>query len=539
VASAEFLIALLLAIAVLAGLAQLIDVPYPIVLVLGGAALGFIPGAPRLRMDPELVFFVFLPPLVYSAAFLSSAAELRANAQPIFLLAVGRVAVTMVAVAACAHLVIGLAWPLGFVLGAILAPTDPLAATLILRRLGAPRRIATILEGDSLVNDGTGLVLYKLALASVGAASVSLPAAAGEFVVVVLGGTAIGLTVGSLSARVRRSFDESRIEITVSLLTPFAAYIPAARLGVSGVLAVVAAGLYVGQQSTSIFSAETRLRYYAFWEVLAFLLNALLFLLVGLQLHTILAGLGSTGAWTLVLQGALISAVVLGIRIVWMFAVAPLLELLPGPPIARSWRERLVFGWAGMRGGLSLAAALALPLTLDGAPFPHRDLLIFVTFVVIVVTLVLPGLTLPLLIARLGLGEEDVRAEQDAQARAELARAALARLNELASAPDADVRAVTQLQAVYEARLRRLEIALDNEHGAPDYDPDAYRRGRADVLATERAALARLRHDGLPDEIARDIERDLDLEEARVKRQRAIGPPTRTSDSRPDSGPRA
>jgi NhaP-type Na+/H+ or K+/H+ antiporter len=192
-----------------------------------------------------------------------------------------------------------------------------------------------------------------------------------------------------------------------------------------------------------------------------------------------------------------------------------------------------------MRGGLSLAAALALPLTLDGAPFPHRDLLIFVTFVVIVVTLVLPGLTLPLLIERLGLGEEDGRAEQDAQARAEIARAALARLNQLASAPDADASAVAQLQAVYEARLRRLEIALDSEHAAPDYDPDAYRTGRADVLATERAALARLRHDGLPDEIARDIERDLDLEEARVKRQRPIGAPTRTGDSRPDSGPRA
>jgi Na+/H+ antiporter len=521
VASAEFLVGVLLAIALLAGFAQLLDVPYPIVLVLGGAALGFVPGAPELRLDPDLVFFIFLPPLVYSAAFLSSAAELRANAQPIFLLAVGRVIVTMVAVGACAHVVIGISWSLGLLLGAIVSPTDPIAATLILRRLGAPRRLATILEGDSLVNDGTGLVLYKLALGAVGAAAFSLPAAVGEFVYVVIGGAAVGLAVGWLSARVRRSLDESRIEITISLLTPFAAYIPAVQLGLSGVLALVAAGLYVGRQSTSIFSAETRLRYYAFWEVLAFLLNAVLFLLVGLQLHGIVADLGSGATSTLVLQAVLISAVVLGIRIAWLFGLAPLLELLPGPPIARSWRERLIIGWSGMRGGLSLAAALALPLTDEGAPFPQRDVLIFVTFVVIIVTLLLPALTLPALIQRLGLGEEDARREQDVQARAELARAALARLDELAAAAGADATTLPELRAVYEARLRRLEFALDTDHATPEHDPDAYRRARADVLATERAALARLRHDGLPDEIARDIERDLDLEEARVMRQRA------------------
>jgi Na+/H+ antiporter len=535
VASAELLIELLLAIAVLAGLAQLIDVPYPIVLVLGGAALGLIPGAPRLRMDPELVFFVFLPPLVYSAAFLSSAVELRANARPIFLLAVGRVVVTMVAVAACAHLVIGMSWALGFVLGAIVSPTDPLAATSILRRLGAPRRIATILEGDALVNDGTGLVLYKLAVASVGAATFSLSAAAGQFALIAIGGTAIGLAVGWLSARIRRSLDESRVEITISLLTPFAAYIPAVRLGLSGVLAVVAAGLYVGQQSMSILSAETRLHYYAFWEVLAFLLNALLFLLIGLQLHGILDTVAPAGAATLIAQGVLISAVVLGVRVVWMFGLAPVLDRLPGTPIARSWRERLIFGWSGMRGGVSLAAALALPLTVDGAAFPQRDLLIFFTFIVILITLILPGLTLPALIERLGLGEEDARAEQELTARAEIARAALARLRDLATTYEADVTqsAFSELQAAYEARLRRLEIALDSDHAEPEPDPDTYRRGRADVLATERAALASMRRDGLPDEIARDIERDLDLEEARLNRHQPTGSASRASTSHP------
>jgi CPA1 family monovalent cation:H+ antiporter len=530
VASAEFLIGLLLAIALLAGLAELIDVPYPIVLVLGGAALGFLPGAPHVRLDPELVFFVFLPPLLYSAAFLSSAAELRANARPIFLLAVGRVVVTMVAVAAGAHVAIGLAWPLGFVLGAILAPTDPIAATSILRRLGAPRRIALILEGDSLVNDGTGLVLYKIALASVGAAAFSLPLAIGDFVLVVVGGTAIGLAVGWLSAWVRRSLDESRIEITVSLLTPFAAYIPAVRLGLSGVLAVVAAGLYVGQQSMAIFSAETRLRYYAFWEVLAFLLNAVLFLLVGLQLRGIVDGIGSTGS--LVVDGVLISGVVLGVRIAWMFGIAPLLDRLPGAPIARSWRERLVLGWSGMRGALSLAAALALPLTAGGAPFPDRDELIFVTFVVILVTLVLPGLTLPSLITRLGLGEEDGRPDPGLASRAEIARAALARLDELAAGADGDGPAaeVADLQAVYEARLRRLELALGGDQGAvAQAEPDAYRRARAEVLATERAALARLRRDGLPDEIAREIERELDLDEARATREPPLASPLAAS----------
>jgi len=506
VISAETLVELLLAVVLLAGFAQLVSVPYPVVLVLGGAALGFLPGPTQVRLDPEVVLFVFLPPLLYSAAFLSSPAELRANARPIFLLAVGRVIATMLAVAACAHVVLDLDWALGLVLGAIVSPTDPVAATSILRRLGAPRRVAVILEGDALVNDGSGLVLYKLALGAVAGTTLSLPAAGGDFVLVAAGGAAVGLAAGWLSALVRRSFEEPRIEITISILTPFAAYIPASRLGLSGVLAAVAAGLYVSHQSAAILSAETRLRYYAFWEVVTFLLNAILFLLVGLQLRAILENVTSGETVRLLLEGVLISVVVIAIRLVWMFTVAPLTDLLPGPSIARDWRERIVFGWSGMRGAVSLAAALALPLTVS-----HRDQLIVVTFVVIVVTLVLPGLTLPALITGLGLRGEESVAEQAPAARETLARAALARLDELGAGRSDEE--LADLRALYEARLRRLA----------GQRPD-YANLRLEAIAAERAALAELRAGGLADEVARKLEHDLDLEEARARPPAAPAP---------------
>ena len=515
-ADAQLLILLLLAIAVLAGLARLLDLPYPVVLVLGGLGIALVPGAPRIRMDPDLVFLIFLPLLLYSAAFLSSARELRAQAGPILLLAVGLVLVTMGAVAAVAHLALGIPWAPAFVLGAVLGPTDPISATSILARVGAPRRISTILEGESLVNDSTALVSYKIALGAVGAAGFSAAAALGPFVLDSAGGAAVGLAIGWLSARVRRSLDESQIEITVSLLTPFAAYIPAEQLGLSGVLAAVAAGLYVGEQSTGIISAESRLRASAFWEVLAFLLNSVLFLLIGLELPTVLGGLTSIPAPELIADAALVSGVVVAVRLAWSFALAPVSKAVRRPLALPSWRERVVVGWSGMRGAVSLAAVLAIPLTVGGEAFPHRDLIVFVTSAVVVATLVPPGLTLGPLIERLGLaaGERERAARHHAEARASLARAALARLDELAEEEAAPVDSLDRLRSRYDDRLRRLEAKLD---GGSTAEGDLGVNVRRELLAAERGALADLRREGeMPDRLARAIERDLDLEEARL-----------------------
>jgi Na+/H+ antiporter len=519
---AELLIGLLVAIAVLAGFARLVGVPYPVVLVLGGLAIGVIPGVPHLRVSPDLILLLFVPPLLYSAAFLQSASELRVYARSILLLAVGLVLVTMVIVAWAAHAVVGLGWASAFVVGAAVGATDSIAATSILERVGAPRQLSTVIEGESLVNDGTALVSYKLALGIVGAASFSLPGAVGEFALVSAGGAAVGLAVGWLSARIRQMFDEARIEITVSLLTPFAAYIAAVEAGLSGVLAVVAAGLYVGAHSMWIFSAETRLRYYAFWEVLAFLLNSLLFLLIGLELHTVLSGLEWQATRTLVLGAALLSGVVLGVRLLWMFLVAPVVDALPGAPAGGSWRERLVLGWSGMRGGLTLAAALAIPLTVDGAPFPQRDRLVFLIYAVILVTLVVPGLTLPTLVQRLGLGreEQEAAAEYVVEARADLARAALARLDDLTGEQLAPEEALADARAYYDARLRRAEAFFENDRSPTD-QLEGYRRVRAEAIAAERAALADLTQRGrLPDSVVRALERELDLDEARLHGQR-------------------
>jgi Na+/H+ antiporter len=518
VPNTQLILGLLVAIAVLAGLARLIRVPAPVVLVLGGLAIGLVPGAPQLDVEPDLILFVFLPPLLYSAAFLCSASELRAHLRPILLLAVGLVVATAVVVAAVAHVVFGLGWASAFVLGAVLAATDPLSATSVLRRLGAPRRVETILEGESLVNDGTALVTYKLALAAAAAGSFTVPLAVVEFGAVSIGGAVVGLAIGWLSARIRRMFDDAPIEITVSLLTPYAAYIPAERLGVSGVLAAVTAGLYVGAQAPRIFSAETRLRYYAFWEVLTFLLNSLLFLLIGLEVRSVVDALEAIPFATLLGYGLLVSGIVLGLRMAWMFALAPADRLLPGEPVARSWQERVVLGWSGMRGAISLAAALAIPLEVDGSPFPGRDLVIFLTYATIFVTLVVPGLTLGSIVEVLLVSEHDASARSLAEARAYVARSALGRLDELVETGMPVTESVGAVRDLYAARLAEHESQLGADPRSPDRS-DGYWHLRTELLGVERDAVDELRRGHrTPDAILRELDRDLDLEDARLHR---------------------
>ena len=519
------LLVLMVAVGGLSVLAGAVRVPYPIVLVLGGLVLGFVPGAPRAELQPELVLVLFLPPLLYQAAFFASPRDLRADARVITLLAVGLVLATMSAVAVAAHaLVGGLGWAAAFALGAIVSPTDPLAASAITRRLGVPRRLVTVLEGESLVNDASALVAYRLAVGAVVAGSFTLWQAGLRFVAGAVGGVAIGLVVGWVIAEARRRLDDPVVEIVLSVVTGYAAYLPADRLGVSGVLAAVTAGLYVGWQNPKLASPSTRLLGFSFWEVLVYLLNAVLFVLVGLQLHPILSGVGGHSAAVLLGQAALVSVVVIAVRVGWGFTVPYLIRALDRRPaqLARRVgpRERLVAGWSGMRGAVSLAAALALPTqTAAGRAFPQRNLLIFVTFGVILATLVLQGLTLPWLIRRLGLHRDDSEEQEELRGRLRATDAALARLEELAGEEWTRDDTVERLRGLYQFRRRRLKARAGylQDDGSQDRSL-AYQRLVRELLEAQRRAIVLLRNQGeISNQVMHRIERDLDLEDSRLE----------------------
>jgi monovalent cation/hydrogen antiporter len=516
---------LMVAGAGLSVLARPLGVPYPILLVLGGLLLGFVPGVSAVQLPPELVLVLFLPPLLYQAAFFSSPRDLRADLRAISLLAIGLVLVTMVAVAVTTHaLVEGLPWAAAFTLGAIVAPTDPLAATAIFRRLGAPRRLVTVLEGESLVNDASALVAYRIAVAATVGGSFVLWQAGLRFVGSVAGGVAVGLVVGWLATQVRRRLDDPPAEIVVSVVTGYAAYLPAEGLGVSGVLAAVTAGLYVGWYAPQIASASTRLLGFSFWEVLTYLLNAILFVLVGLQLRPILSDLTGRSAAVLLGQAALVSAVVIGVRIAWQFTIPYLVRALDRRPsqVARriGARQRLVSGWSGMRGAVSLAAALALPLEgPPGQPFPERDLIVFLTFGVIFATLVVQGLTLPWLIRRLGVHGDDVEEREEVRARLEATKAALARLDELAMEDWTRDDTIERLRGAYEFRRRRLKARVGKieDDGYEDRSL-AYQRLVRELLEAQRRTIVRLRNQGvISNEVMHRVERDLDLEDSRLE----------------------
>ncbi len=520
------LMALLAAIAALLALAPFVRVPYPILLVLGGLAAGFAPGVPDLELPPDLVLVVLLPPLLYGAAFFTSLRDLRTNIRPIGLLAVGLVLATTIAVALVAHEVVGLPWAAAFTLGAIVSPTDPIAATAIARRLGVPRRIVAILEGESLVNDATALVAYRVAVGAVVSGSFSLWSAGLRFVVGAVGGILVGLAVGWFVRQARRRLDDPPVEITISLMTGYFAFLPAEVLGVSGVLAAVTAGVYLGWYTPELTTPEVRLQGDAVWEIGTFVLNAVLFVLIGLQLPGILDNLDGTSGWTLLGYGAAIGATVIAARLLWVFPATYLPRVLsprlrerdPSPP----WQAPALIGWAGMRGAVSLAAALALPFTTDaGTPFPGRDLVIFLAFCVILVTLVGQGLSLPFAIRLLGLESDAAAGEQEeAKARIHAAEAGLARLDELA--PEGWVRDDTseRLRGMYEFRLSRFSARFDDgDDGAIEERSADYQRLRRELLEAERGAVLALRRLGrIGDDVMNPILRDLDLEETRLDR---------------------
>ncbi|MEA2479272.1 MAG: monovalent cation/hydrogen antiporter [Thermoleophilaceae bacterium] len=516
----------LAAIAALMVLSHVLRIPYPILLVVGGLGIGFVPGVPDLRLNPDLVLLIVLPPLLYAAAFFSSLRDLRANLRPIALLAIGLVLATMAVVAVVAHMAIaGMTWAAAFVLGAVVSPTDPVASTAIATRLGVPRRVVTVVEGESLINDGTALVLYATAVAAAVSGHFSLAQAGLRFVGGALAGVAIGLAVGWVIARIRRPLENAQTEITISLLTAYFAYLPAQALGVSGVLAAVTTGIYLGWRSPELISPATRMQAYAVWEVLQFLLNSTLFVLIGLQLPHVLDALGNRSASRLAGYAALIAAAVVLTRLVWVPALTYLPKVIwrrvrERDP-AGDWRNVALVSWNGMRGAVSLAAALALPSTIDGGgPFPQRDLIIFLTYVVILVTLVGQGLTLPPLIRLLGVESDDdsVRREES-KARLKATGAALARIDELAEEEWMREDTAERMRAMYDYRQRRFRARFDgDDDGAYEERSERYQRAVREVIEAQRRVVVQLRNEGrINDDVMHRIERDLDLEWNRLE----------------------
>jgi monovalent cation/hydrogen antiporter len=508
------LFGLLLSVAVLAVVARWTRIPYPILLVVGGSLMGFAPGMPDVSLDPDLVLLIFLPPLLYSAAFFANLHELRRNVGSISLLAVGLVLATMGAVAVAAHEVVGMSWAVAFTLGAVVAPTDAVAPLTIVRRLGVPRRVVTVIEGESLTNDWTALALYKFAVAAVVSGSFSLAEAGPKFLLTGVGGVAIGLAVGYVIAWVRERLDDPPTEITIALLTAYAAYLPAEELGFSGVIAAVTVGVYMGSQTSRLTTPTTRMQGYAVWEIIQFLLNAFLFVLIGLQLPGVLDSLRERSSGELAGYAVLVGGVVIAVRVAWVFAFRAVQWGSATP-----WRQVALVSWSGMRGGVSLAAALAIPLTVDGGgAFPDRDLVVFLTYAVIFATLVLQGLTLPVVVHALGLEDDGLDQEEELHARVETARRARERVEELSGEEWVNADTAVRLRGLYEWRHRRFSAQADGDGAEYDERSAAYQRLVREVIEAERQTLHGLRSEGtITNEVMRRVERDLDLEESRLE----------------------
>jgi Na+/H+ antiporter len=518
---------LLFSVAVLVTAARVLAVPYPIFLVLGGLAIGFIPGLPHVELEPDLVLLIFLPPLLYSASFFTSLKDLRQNIRPIGMLSIGLVLATALAVAVVAHAVIdGMSWPAAFVLGAIVSPTDPVAATAIAGRVGIPRRIVTIVEGEALINDATALVAYKVAVAAVLTGSFSALDAGAQFIYSGIGGAALGLAIGWVIAHIRERLDDPPVEITIALLSGYAAYLPAEELGLSGVTAAVAVGLYMGSQTSRLTNSTVRMQSDAVWQILTFLLNSILFVLIGLQLPTIRDDLGDVALGEVVVYAAIVTGVVILTRIVWTYVFQY------APYFFRSgvnWRLKIrtigIVAWMGMRGAVSLAAALALPTVTDaGEPFTERPVILACVFGVILGTLVLQGLSLPWLIRLLRIEADDGDAlEQESRARLQTAQAALDRLDDLEQEDWTRDDTVERMRGLYRYRRDRFAARFDDDvdDGAIEDRSTLYGRMVFSVIDAQREALDAMRRAGeISDDVMRTIQRDLDLEERRMEEVR-------------------
>jgi CPA1 family monovalent cation:H+ antiporter len=488
--------------------------------------LSFIPGIPRIALNPDVIFLLVLPPLLYSAAWLTSWRDFKFNLVSILLLAFGLVGFTVLGVAETARWVfVGFDWRLGLVLGAVIATTDAIAATSIAKRIGLPQGIVDILEGESLVNDATGLLALEFAIAMVvDGRTPSVASGAIRLVYLVLAGLAIGLVIGLVVEWFEHRIDDGPIEIVVSILTPYAVYLGAESVHASGVLAVVACGLYLSRQSSHFFSASVRLQTGAVWDSLTFTVNGLVFVLIGLQLPHVLAGIREYSFSQLLLYGALFSALVILLRLLWMFPGAYLSYFIRSRVLHQtnpvpSIKQIFVIGWTGMRGVVALAAAIALPETLtDGSAFPQRNLIVFLTFCVILVTLVLQGLTLPPLIRALGLAGAAGNDTEEEEARRLITNAALQSLEVARGEDSPDYTAVyDDIGRRYARRLAVLSKERDESNGMSMKELERYRGVIRQLLRLERRTAVRLRNEGrINDEVLRKIEHELDLSETRL-----------------------
>jgi CPA1 family monovalent cation:H+ antiporter len=515
----------LILLAVLAGaalLARRTNVAPAILWLLAGTALAFVPGMPSLELPPELVLLVVLPPLIYSASVAMSWREFKFNLRPIILFAVGCVIFTACAVAAATHYLIGLPWNIGFLLGAIVAPPDVVAPLAIARKLGLPRRILVVLEGEGLANDATALILYRFAVVAISTGAFSLPEAAGSFAIIIVGEVLFGAAVGWLSLRARHRARDPQIEITLSLITPYVAYWVPEHFGGSGVLATVACGLYMSWNGPLLISSATRLQGIFFWDLVIYLIEGMLFLLTGFQMRLLFEKSKAFPLHDILAATALVTVMVIVARFAWVFPAIYLPRLLskrvrtrdPSPP----WQNAFVLAFTGVRGAVSLAAALAIPFALpDGEGFPYRDLILFVTFGVIFITLVGFGLALPPVVRWLGVaetGRAELVAEHESEiaARREALDAALKSLDALTEDRELSDEAIKLLRARHETRVNQLPDSLDLDA----HDVSAAGTGLTrELIAAERKFIHMLLRDGkITDETRRRIERDLDLEEA-------------------------
>ena len=522
-ATIETLLFLLAVLVVVAVVARRLNTAPSILLVIAGIALALLPDLPRIELAPELVLLGILPPLIYSAGVAMSWREFRFNLRPIALFAFGCVVFTTCAVAAAAHWLLHMPLAVGFVLGAIVAPPDAVAPLAMVRRLGVPRRLVVVLEGEGLANDATALILYRFAVAAVSTGLFSLGTAAGEFAVIVVGEIAYGIAIGWLSLQLRRWARDPRVEITLSLLTPYAAFLLPQQLGGSGVLATVAAGLFVSWNGPLLIPAATRLQGIFFWDFVVYLLEGFVFLVTGMQVRTVFIQMHQVPWHHFAYAIALTVAVIVATRFIWVYPAAWLPRWII-PSLARRdpvppWRWLFFLGFVGVRGVVSLAAALAIPLfTAAGEPFPDRDLILFVTFGVIVVTLIGQGLALPTLVRWLGLnehaaGERQREHEAELAARAQALNVGHERLQQFVADGRVSPEALAVLRARHEYRAGRLPANAGDGGAAAALAADI----RMELIAAEREFIYKLLQDGqITDEARRRIERELDLEEASI-----------------------
>lgn len=519
-------LALLVLVLAFAVLAKRLSTPYPIVLVIAGLALSFVPAVPKIPLNPEVVFLVVLPPLLYSGAWLTSWRGFRENFVSIFMLAVGLVTFTAVGVAYAAPWVFkGFDWRLGFVLGAVLSTTDAIAATAIARKLGLPKRIVDVLEGESMVNDATGLVALGFAVSMVVTGErATVGQGVRELLYLILGGIAVGLLVGVVVEWFERRLDDGPIEITLSIIVPYVVYLSAEAAHASGVLAVIACGLYLARRSSEFFSPTVRIQAWAVWESLTFVLNGLVFMAIGLQLPYVIRELKSYKMSSLILDGLALSVILILLRLTWMYPGAFIANLIRRKVLKQKvempkLRQIFVVGWTGMRGVVALAAAISLPEVVNnGEAFPQRDLIIFLTFAVIIVTLVGQGLTLPPLIRALGLAGVHASHEEEHRARQQILRAALERLDQEREKDGEEFSEVyDQLVRMYEIKIEKYsdeevpETLRAREHMAK------HSKLLSEMLRVERGMAVRMRNEGaIDDDLLRQLERELDLSEERL-----------------------